>query len=83
MLQTLLQSFTNLNIIIEKCDKNLLRSVTGIARCDRRLLQSVINIRKWDVTRDTGGKDKIEKLLDKHEEKIVSEGKETIEMMQG
>ena len=84
LLQSVLQIVTNFVTKFHEFEYNYWKVWQKfITKCDRRLLQSVINIRKWDVTRDTVGKDKIEKLLDEHGEKIVSEGKETIEMMQG
>ena len=38
--------FTNLKIIITRCDERLLQSVTGTTKCDNRLLESVTFIIK-------------------------------------
>ena len=43
------ERFTNFKIIITKCHKRLLQTVTGIAKCEKRLLESVTVIIKWDV----------------------------------
>ena len=40
------ESFTNFNLIITKCDKNLLQSRTIITECDKNLLKSRIIITK-------------------------------------
>ena len=36
-------------MIIIKCDKKLLQSVTGTTKCDKRLLQSAAGVKKCDI----------------------------------